>query len=112
MCRRVVQFQQTGSRRFIESELRGRKELPGVLAWMLEGLERWIANGRKLTTPDVIRADTNEYMIDADPVKEFTTAHLSLDPIASVTVKELYDAFSNWWTENVDPRRNEQAELW
>ena len=44
-------------------------ELPGILNWAIDRLQTWIRNGRELTIPDVVMADTNEYRAEADPME-------------------------------------------
>ena len=46
-------------------------EQPGIMAWLLKGLDAWIDNGRTLTTPAIIEADVQEYQESSEPVAEF-----------------------------------------
>ena len=76
-------------------------DLPGVFAWMLEGLDRWIENGRQLNTPAVLLADTEAYRSEADNVMAWAEDATYLADDASVTVAALYAAFETWHIENV-----------
>jgi putative DNA primase/helicase len=67
-----------------------RKELPGILNWMLDGYRQWSEKG--LDIPDVIRAATKEYKSESNPVGSFIEAwtQSSRTGISSTT---LYDAY-------------------
>ena len=90
---RIVQFQHQPAEPNTTLKAELLAELPGVFAWMLKGLHDWIANGRKLDTPNVLRQETEAYRSDADPVKQFADECLTLDPALTSTVPMIYDAF-------------------
>lgn len=73
-----------------------RRHSAGVLLWRLEGLRRWIANGRWLQTPDVILRETERYRLEGDPVAMFADECLVRNPATSCTVDEIYKAFKEW----------------
>ncbi len=77
-----------------------RNELPGVFVWLLEGLNRWIDNGRKLTIPEVLKQDTAGYEADSDPVRQFVDDCLIIAPGCVVGNADLYAAFTEWWEAN------------
>ena len=77
-----------------------RADLPGVFAWVLEGLERYHANGDTIPVPAVILADTSEYETDADPIRQFIDECLYIGDDARVEVKTLYDAYVEWHEQN------------
>ena len=52
--------------------------LPGIMAWALQGLDEWIAAGRELVEPDVLLRDRNAYQQDAAPVAQFVAECLTL----------------------------------
>ena len=97
---RIVQFQAkpTEPNPHLGKELAA--ELPGVFAWMLEGLDRYNKNGRRLITPDVIKTDTSEYETDADPMRQFIADCLVTSDNARVEVKALYEAYTAWHDAN------------
>lgn len=75
-------------------------DLDGVFAWVVQGLERYIENGRRLITPDVIKADTSEYENDADPIRQFLEDHTIRNDDARASVKDLYAAYTAWQDAN------------
>ena len=77
-----------------------RADLPGVFAWVLAGLDRYRANGYTIPVPDVIRADTTEYEVDADPMRQFIDDCLISKDDARVEVKALYTAYEQWHEVN------------
>ena len=98
---RILQFQAKPDtpNTALKSELLA--DLPGVVAWLLKGLDKWIANGRQLTTPDVLMRETDSYRADADPVKQYADTFLVLDAKLGVEVPGLYAHFHQWWLDNV-----------
>ena len=98
---RIIQFQNIPAE--IDTHLSEKllAELPGVLAWMLQGLDMWLENGRKLDIPAILTQDTEEYQSMADPIKQFADDCLILDPAQAATVSDLYTAFTNWYVDNV-----------
>ena len=93
----IIQFQNRPGNpdKGLKAHLKG--ELPGIFNWVLEGLHKWIANGRQLATPYVLTADTGDYKASVDPVHQFAMEHLELTPDGAVTVDEIYGAMENWW---------------
>ena len=98
---RMVHFRNQPATPDTELKRKLMADLPGVFAWCLEGLDRWIANGRKLDTPAIMLADTEAYRADADPVMQWADDATYLADDASVTVADLYAAFETWHIENV-----------
>ncbi len=69
-----------------------RAELPGILTWALEGLDRLVRNGR-FTVPGSSE-DAAHLMMDlASPVSAFVRDRCVREPGASVLADELYDAW-------------------
>ena len=50
--------------------------LPGIMAWAMEGLDEWLAADRSLTLPDVLIRDRDTYRQDAAPVAQFVAERL------------------------------------
>ena len=100
---RLIQFQNQPTP---DLGLKGdlQEQLPGIFNWILTGLYRWIANGRKLTTPGVLLRDTEAYRASADPVHDFIVSKAVVEAQASVTVADLYNAFHDWWLDNVSDK--------
>jgi putative DNA primase/helicase len=74
-------------------------ELPAVLNWSLEGLDRLNANG-KFTVPQSSRESVVEMMDLASPVSAFVREMCVLDANATVTRDDLYAAWRQWCEEN------------
>ena len=79
----------------------GTVELPGIMAWLLKGLDKWNDNGRTLTTPAIIESDVQEYQESSEPVAKFISEKCAMGGTGSVTARELYDAYHAWYTTDV-----------
>jgi putative DNA primase/helicase len=71
-----------------------RAELPGILAWMVQGCLRWREEG--LTAPDEVRSATDGYQLEMDPLAGFLAEQTIADPTGSVTAGALYGAYHAW----------------
>ena len=98
---RVVQFQNTPAKP--DPSLRERliASRAGVFDWVRKGLGMWLNNGRELNTPAVLIQETATYRATADPVKEFLMERVEESDKGAILVSELYEAFKDWWVENV-----------
>ena len=77
-------------------------ELPGILNWAIEGLQTWIRNGRELTIPDVVMADTNEYRAEADPMERWFMECLTVVDAEEYTPADaLHANLTDWWQRNI-----------
>jgi len=86
-------------------------EAPGVLQWMLDGVEEWLRIG--LAPPEKARNAVEEYRAAQDPVGEFLAAKCEITgdyPSPStgrpyeVTAKAMRDAYKAWCEEEgLDP---------
>ncbi len=70
------------------------QELPGILAWFVEGCLSWQAEG--LNPPNEVRAATKEYKAEMDFVGHFVAERCTLDPTARTPQSVLYAAYSQW----------------
>lgn len=76
-----------------------QRELPGILNWSLEGLDRLVKRGR-FTEPKSSR-DACTLMLDlASPVSAFVRDRCNVDPKEWVSRDDLYDAWKVWAEEN------------
>jgi putative DNA primase/helicase len=76
-----------------------RPELPGILLWALEGLDRLNVNG-KFTEPESSR-DAGTLMMDlASPVSAFVRDRCARRPDVSVPVDDLYHFWKSWAEAN------------
>ena len=73
-----------------------RDELPGILAWAVEGAVAWYAD-RKLDPPQIITDATAAYRQETDPIGGFITERCRLDDKQAITTSaDLYTAYCNW----------------
>jgi len=71
-----------------------KAELPGILAWAIEGARLWHAEG--LGVPDVVRVATEVYRADMDILGDFLRDRCVLEPSAQVAAGELFQAYEAW----------------
>ena len=64
-----------------------KKELPGVLAWAVEGCALWRQNG--LTPPGAITTATKEYRQESDVIASFIGERCKVGPDCEVSKAEL-----------------------
>jgi len=82
-----------------------REEWPGILRWMLKGCTQWQQIG-KLSEPQEVKIATNEYRTEQDIVGAFLEECCVLVPADSQgyeTVKDLYQRFQRWASDNGEP---------
>jgi len=73
-------------------------ELPGVLAWCVEGCLLWQAEG--LRAPEAVRAATNTYRVEMDVVGNFLDERTVKGETMRVRAGELYAAYKTWCESN------------
>lgn len=71
------------------------REGPGIFAWMLAGLRRYLEKG-KLDQPPAVAAATAEYRIESNPVGRFIKEMCVVDPRVRVGMSDLYDGYKTW----------------
>lgn len=74
------------------------EEASGILNWMLEGYREWSKNW--LGDTEKIREATAEYRDENDVLRDFLEERCIEDPNASISKKELYQAYVDWSTFN------------
>jgi putative DNA primase/helicase len=74
-------------------------ELPGILVWALEGLDRLNAQGH-FTEPDSSRDAVTALLDAASPTGAFVRDRCEVDPAHEVAVEELYAAWRAWCEAN------------
>lgn len=74
------------------------KEGPGVLAWMVEGAKRVLAQG--LTEPNSVKVATTEYRFEEDHISKFIDDCVQQGPMFTVTSEDLLNAYRNWCSAN------------
>jgi putative DNA primase/helicase len=75
-----------------------RAELPGILAWAVQGAVEWWARG--LQEPDIVKAATEEYRADSDMLGKFLTESTMLGEDKTAESALLYRCYTEWCTEN------------
>jgi len=75
-----------------------RAELPGVLAWAVEGCLEWQREGLK--APEEVRRDTGEYRSEMDVIGAFLKDCCEKGGGHSVAAKDLYTRYKTWCEEN------------
>ena len=69
-------------------------ELPGVLNWMLKGLEMYRTEG--LNAPKAVKAATDEYRVDMDIVGQWITEECIVEEGAKCTASDLYESYKTF----------------
>lgn len=75
-----------------------RQEAPGILNWILDGYRLWAENG--LQIPEKMRAATNEYRQDSNPIYGFITSWCNRNPKATIQAKRCFTAYKLWCSDN------------
>lgn len=70
------------------------EEGAGVLAWMIEGAKRVIAQG--LTEPASVKLATTEYRFEEDHISKFIDDCVQQNALASVNSSDLLHAYKQW----------------
>ncbi len=71
-----------------------RSEYPGILAWLIRGCLDWQQCG--LEPPEVVRAATESYRAESDPLAAFIHAGCITGSNCSVGASDLYEAYLHW----------------
>ena len=72
-------------------------ELPGILSWAVQGCLLWQRGG--LGIPDEVRAATEEYREQADPLTDFLTDCCLINPLARAHNADIWKTYLNWARE-------------
>jgi P4 family phage/plasmid primase-like protien len=75
-----------------------RRELSGVLTWIVRGCLEWQREGLK--APDDVRRATAAYRTEMDVLGAFLQECCIVDPDSNVAAKDLYAAYKLWCQEN------------
>lgn len=75
-----------------------KAELPGILAWMVNGCLEWQKKG--LAPPDIVKMSTTEYRHDEDEVEQFIDEICDRNNGVSESTGNLYDAYKKWHSHN------------
>jgi putative DNA primase/helicase len=72
------------------------EEGPGILQWLIEGAQRYLAGDKDLTGPDKVRIATTAYAETEDHTGRFYGEACVLGPEARTEQKALYEAYRSW----------------
>jgi len=78
-----------------------RAEAPGILAWLVRGCLEWRANGLK--PPAAVRAATEEYREEMDPLAGFLADACFMAPEVRAKSALLYQQYQAWAEANGEP---------
>jgi len=79
-----------------------RDEAPGILAWLVRGCIAWEEQG--LCPPETVKKATAEYRRGEDLLADFLEERCYLDAECREQTTPLYDAFKEWWSDNVSKK--------
>jgi putative DNA primase/helicase len=74
------------------------QEGPGILAWMIEGAMRVIAQG--ITEPTSVQVSTNEYRGEEDHISRFIEEMIVESPMFTTSSEALLRGYRTWCNEN------------
>jgi putative DNA primase/helicase len=77
------------------------RELPGILAWAVEGCREWRAQG--LGSSDAVTLATAEYRGTEDVFGRFAADRLEFGESAYISSKELATSYREWAAANAEP---------
>jgi len=83
-----------------------RKELPGILAWIVQGCLEYQRGG--LGEPDKVRAATLDYRSEMDVLAGFIEDRCVVHPRVSVGATPLYHAYKGWCEETGEDKLTQQ----
>lgn len=88
---------------------RGRKGRgEAVLAWLVEGAQRWYADGQVLSAlPVEVEDATNAWRASADAIHAFLDENVDFTPDAFASSRDLYARFTTWNEARGHPRWSE-----
>ena len=75
-----------------------KQELPGILAWAVQGCMEWKKNG--LGEPDEVKEATREYRNEMDVLSQFISDCCEEDASSKELAKDLYESYCQWCAEN------------
>jgi len=88
----------------LDAEL--RSELPGVLAWAVEGCLAWQREG--LGEPLAVKEATADYKDEMDALAEFFVDRCEVGEHYQATAGELFAAYESWCQSNGEPKQSQR----
>jgi len=84
--------------RNLESDL--ERELPGIVAWIVEGYHKWQSEGLLDRLPATVKEAIAEYRSENDVIQQFIAESCVRESDASVGIEDLHQAFGRWSAQN------------
>ena len=75
-----------------------RAEMPGILAWAVEGCLRWQKSG--LSMPEAVMVATEDYRAEMDVLGAFLDECCVVSEVAYVSSADLYRSYEDWCQAN------------
>lgn len=102
----VVPFDVTVERPDVKLPEKLKRELPAILAWVIEG---WLQYSRQgLNPPAAVTERTSEYQAESDPIAQFMGDMCIENHMASVKANALFAAWQAWQFSNSVPPITQQ----
>jgi putative DNA primase/helicase len=84
-----------------------REELPGILAWMVEGCLEWQEHG--LEEPDSVKTATNQYRQEMDTLATFLDERCVIGEEFVVLAEQLYQHYAIWCDKSGERKEPQKA---
>jgi P4 family phage/plasmid primase-like protien len=75
-------------------------EVPGTLAWAVEGVERLLANGGRYTVPASSDAEVRAWKRDSDKLESFFDDEVDINPAMRLKSSKAYAHYLGWCERN------------
>lgn len=84
-----------------------REELPGILAWIVEGCLEWQEHG--LGEPDSVLNATKQYRTEMDTLATFIDERCVLGPACWALAERIYQHYSIWCDKSGEPKEPQKG---
>lgn len=95
------------AKRDLQLPVKLKEEVSGILKWMLEGCLLWQKEG--LQSPASIETASKDYREEMDILLPFIKECCTVNPLAKVELKDLYNEYQNYCFENDDYKLKKRA---
>lgn len=94
-------------KRDLQLPVKLKEEVTGILKWMLEGCLMWQKEGLK--SPDSIDGASKDYREEMDILLPFIKECCTVNPLAKVELKDLFNEYQSYCFENDDYKLKKRA---
>lgn len=84
----------------LKDRLRSRENISGIFNWCIEGLNRYIFNGRRLDIPQVIRDSTKKYEVSTDKIQMFFSEVMTKEKGQQSDGHYVFEEYKKWCQAN------------